>query len=214
MAILFKTTKELEAQIDQFLDSVSQGGMVFKAAVGDFLDDDRADFEQRRSQLDELEEKADDLRRIVETKLYTQTLIPEHRGDVLGLLESTDNVIDAMKDTLNKFDVEKPYIPEELKKAFIELTEVSVQAAEVLVSAIRAFFTDLPAVKDHLHKVYFYENEADRVGDNLRRQAFAMKMELCQKFHLRYFSMHIQNVSDEAEDVADRLAIYSIKRTI
>ena len=101
-----------------------------------------------------------------------------------------------------------------LNQQFIELTEQSVQAAEAMVKAARAFFKDVNAVKDHLHKVYFYEKEADRLGNNLKRLAFQMNIDLSRKFHLRYFVLNIQNVSDQAEGVADRLTIYTIKRTI
>ena len=91
---------------------------------------------------------------------------------------------------------------------------MSVKAAEELVQAARAFFKEITAVKDHLHKVYFYEHEADRIGNNLKRLAFQMDIDLSTKFHLRYFVLNVQNVSDRAEDVADRLTIYTIKRTI
>ena len=41
-----------------------------------------------------------------------------------------------------------------------------------------------------------------------------MDVELARKIHLRYFCLHVENISDRAEDVADRLSIYTIKRTI
>lgn len=214
MGILLKSTKELEIQIDEFLDAVGQGGLVFKLGVANYLNKDQTDFCEQLKQIGVLENKADTLRRTIENKLYTHTLIPEHRGDVLGLLESTDNVIDQMKETLNQFDIETPNIPEELNKNFLDLTEMSVLATEALVQAIRAFFRDVNAVKDHLHKVYFYEKEADRIGDNLKRAAFRLDLHLSEKNHLRYFALHIQQVSDCAEAVADRLAINTIKRMI
>jgi uncharacterized protein len=214
MAILFKPTKQLEMQIDEFLDSVSQGAIVFKQGIQNYLDGDKVNFSERLTSIGKLESNADKFRRTIENKLYTQTLIPEHRGDVLGLLESSDNIIDAMKETMNQFDIENPFIPEELSKEFLELTEMSVQSTEVLVHAARAFFKDVKAVNDHLHKVYFYEKEADRIGNNIKRHVFQLDIDLCMKFHLRYFALHIQEVSDKAEAVADRLAIYTIKRTI
>lgn len=214
MAILFKTTKQLESQIDEFLDAVGEGALVFRYGVDDFLSDDQKSFKQRIEQIAKLENKADDLRRTIENQLYTHTLIPEHRGDVLGILESTDEVMDTMKETLFQFDVEVPVIPENLINYYKELTGMSVSSVEVLIHAIRAFFKDVSAVKNHLHKVMFYEKEADRIGDNLKRAAFKLDIELAHKFHLRYFALHIQNVSDRAEDVSDRLSIYTIKRTI
>lgn len=214
MSILFKATKQIVAQIDDFLDAISQGGITFKLGVQNYLEKDQKHFCERIKTISALEKRADGLRRNIETRLYTHTLIPEHRGDVLGLLESTDNVIDQMKETLFQFDIETPEIPETLNKDFLDLTEMSVKSTEVLVKAIRAFFKDVNAVQDHLHQVYFYEKEADRIGDDLKRHAFQLAIDLSKKFHLRYFALHIQQVSDRAESVADRLDIYTIKRTI
>ncbi len=214
MAILFKPTKQLEMQIDEFLDAVSQGAIVFKQGIKNYLEGDKEDFSEKLESIGKLESSADKLRRTIENRLYTQTLIPEHRGDVLGLLESTDNVIDTMKETLNQFDIECPFVPEELTKEYLELAEMSVLSTESLILAARAFFKDVKSVNDHLHKVYFYEKEADRLGNKIKRHAFQLDIQLSMKFHLRYFALHIQEVSDKSEEVADRLAIYTIKRTI
>jgi predicted phosphate transport protein (TIGR00153 family) len=214
MAILFKPTKQLESQIEEFLNSVSEGAIVFEQGIKCYIEDDSENFSAYLKKIHDLEHKADNLRRTIENMLYTHTLIPEHRGDVLALLENTDNVIDTMKETLDQFDIESPDIPPELEKDFFNLTSASIKAAETLVHATRAFFVEARAVKDHLHKVLFFENEADRIGNNLKRKVFKMEMDLSRKFHLRYFALHIQNVSDRAEEVADRLAIYTIKRTI
>jgi uncharacterized protein Yka (UPF0111/DUF47 family) len=60
-----------------------------------------------------------------------------------------------------------------------------------------------------------YEKEADALGTALKREIFASdKLDLAQKLHLREFVEHIDTIADMAEDVADRLAIYAIKRTV
>jgi hypothetical protein len=82
------------------------------------------------------------------------------------------------------------------------------------VLATRAFFRDTRAVKDHLHKVMFYEKEADRTAEKLRRKIFSTDLDLSHKNHLRYITHHIGYLSDRAEDVADRLAISTIKRSM
>ncbi len=48
------------------------------------------------------------------------------------------------------------------------------------------------------------------VGTRMVR--FATDLPLYRKAHLRNFVEHIDNVADRSEDVADRLAIYTIKR--
>ena len=87
-------------------------------------------------------------------------------------------------------------------------------AAESLVLASRAFFRNIEAVGDHNHKVMFYEKEADKMGTKLKRAIFASDLPLSRKAQLRNFVEIIDNVADMSEDVADRLSIYTIKRTI
>ncbi len=103
MPSLFKETKELASQIDDFLDAISEGALVFQQGVMDYLSGDMEAFERRFHAIDTLENRADDLRRTVEGHLYRQSLIPESRGDVLGLLETMDDVINTAKHTLSFF---------------------------------------------------------------------------------------------------------------
>lgn len=215
MAILFKSSRSLQAAVDEYLDSVSQGVMVFNMGVGNYLAKKEKKFLENLEAVDKLESKADRLRRLVENDLYSHSLIPEHRGDVLGLLESIDNIADDSKEILNQFDVEQPHIPDEVRDDFQELSEKAMEAAEHVVKASRAFFKDVRLVQDHLHKVYFFEKECDKIGYSLKRKAFRLeKLDLSQKMHIRYFALHIDNLADEAEHVADRLSIYTIKRSM
>jgi uncharacterized protein len=214
MAILFKASKQLEYEIDEFLDAISEGVIVFKQGVKYYLADKKEPFLEQIKTIDELEFKADNLRHKIENELYTHSLIPEHRGDVLGLLETLDDVIDKAKETLSQFDVESPNIPPDLAEMYIELAETVVESCESMTKASRAFFKDVKTVKDHLHKVYFYEKEADKLADKLKRKIFSLDIHLSHKMHLRYFATHIDGIADRTEDVAQRLGIYTIKRSL
>lgn len=214
MTILFKQTKMLENQIDEFLDALNRGGIVFQLGLRDYLDGNIESFEERLVEIGRLENKADDIRRKVESQLYIHSLIPEHRGDVLGLLETMDDVIDTAKSAMVQFSTEKPEILPQLKIEFIELTEMAVRATESVIWSARAFFKEPNAVKNHLDNVHLYEKEADKIVDRLTRHIFESKIDLSRKMHLRDFAFHVEHLADAAEDVADRLAIYTIKRTI
>jgi len=132
---------------------------------------------------------------------------------VLGLLEHSDDIIDTVKTSIYQFSVERPEIPSELDTEFNKLADASYLAAEAAVIALRAFFRDVQTVSDHLFKVHHYEKEADIVSDQLKRHIFSMaELDLAQKIHLRYFALNVEKISDMAEDVADRLAIYAIKQ--
>ncbi|HOA28677.1 MAG: DUF47 family protein [Candidatus Cloacimonetes bacterium] len=214
MALLLKTTRFVESQIDTFLDVVSDSATTFQLAVEDYLNGRIDQFDARLAQIREFEHRADDLRVSVERFLYERTLIPENRGDVLAILENTDEVIDNIKDSLLQFSIEMPQIPEELDDLWIQTTRASVAAVEQLVFAVRSFFRDISAVNNYIHKVYFFEREADHIGERLRRQIFAMDIDLSLKSQLRFFAIHIEKISDAAQNVCDRLSIYTIKRQL
>jgi len=212
---IFRKTRELENQIDAFLENLSQSSLLFKDAINSYLlDGCSREFEEKLHHVNELESEADHLRRDIETQLYSQTLIPESRGDVLGLLENLDSIINLFEGALWSFSIERPDIPEDYHTDYETLTDKSVLAVESLVCASRAYFRNVEAVGDHMHKVMFYEKEADKAGTKLKKAIFASDISLSRKNHLRDFVEHIDNVADRAEDVADRLAIYTVKRTI
>ncbi len=213
--VLFRRTKALEQQIDDFLDKLSESALLFRRAVQIYLAEGASkEFEDKLYQVNALESRADHLRRAVETQLYTQTLIPESRGDVLGLLENLDSVLNLCEGGLWAFAIEKPEIPEVYHASYDTLTEQVINTVEVLVLASRAFFRNVEAVQDHMHKVMFYEKEADKVSTKLKKAIFASDLPLSHKAQLRNFVEHIDSLANRAEDVADRLAIYTLKRTV
>ncbi len=211
---IFKSSKSVIRDIEEYINKVDQGGLLFKKGIIDFLDGRDESFQNVLHSMAKEEGKADTLRRKIENELYLHSLLPEHRGDVMRLLEKIDDIIDLMKENLYQFDVEDPSIPEEIHDDFKRLAELSVAAVEELLPAVRVYFTDPVAVKERLHRVYFYEKETDKLALEIKRTIFKKLPNLLQsqKIHLRYFTLHIENVSDAAEVVADILSIMAIKR--
>jgi hypothetical protein len=207
-------SKELQAEIDHYLDWVENASLIFFEGVRCYMQNKNERFERLFSELSELESQADDLRRKIKYKLYTFMLIPEARGDVLGLLENMDTIIDTTEKVLEQLSIETPNIPDFLRQDFIDLAELSRQTVCELVKAARAFFTDIKMVNNYINKVHFYEHQADDVEEMLKRKLF--KTDQITRFsfrvHLRFFTEKIASVSDEAEEVGERLSVYAIKR--
>jgi len=212
---LFRRTRQLEKQIDSFFDKLSESSVVYRLAVRVYLKEGaNEEFEERLVRVNKLESEADDLRRDIEAQLYSNTLIPDSRGDVLGLIETVDQLLTQFEGSLWAFSIEQPDIPEELRPGFRKLTNMVVKAADELCLGARAFFRSPHDVPAYNHKVQLYEKEADILSTALKRDIFACDFELSRKLHLREFVEAIDGIADMAEDVADRLAIYSIKRTV
>lgn len=212
---LFRRANSLEIEIEEFLDKLSESALVFRHGVEVYLREGvSSEFNEKLNHVNSLESEADHLRRSIEVQLYTHTLIPEARGDVLGLLENLDNILNLFEGALWAFSIETPEIPAEYHQGYLDLSDKGAQAVESVVLASRAFFRNIEAVADHSHKVMFFEKEADKISTKLKRAIFSSDLHLSQKAHLRNFVEHIDNPADWAEDVADRLTIYVIKRNI
>lgn len=212
---LFGRTRKLEQQIDSFFDKISESGVIYRLAVRHYLKAGAdEEFEERLNRVNDLETQADQLRREIELKLYTKTLIPDSRGDVLGLIETTDQLLTQFEGSLWAFSIEKPVIPDFARPGFKKLTNMVVKAVDELGLGARAFFRSPHDVPAYNHKVQLYEKEADIVSTALKRELFDSDLDLAQKLHLREFVEQIDSIADMAEDVADRLAIYSVKRTV
>jgi predicted phosphate transport protein (TIGR00153 family) len=214
MQILFGKTRLLESQVDEFLDLITKGTLCMREALRSYLSGDDEDFQMRLEMVADYERKADELRRSTESMLYTHSLIPESRADVLGLLEHLDNLIDRAKQVVQEFDVQQPDVEVGYFDLYEQLANKSVKAVEQVVAAARAFFRNQSGMRDCLNKVDFYETEADRAGLRLKKQIFQSDLELARKHHLRYFADALESLSDIAQEISERLAIASIKRAL
>ena len=212
---LFGQTKQLEREIDQFVDILSEVGLVFKSIVLKYLNDGHSDkFDEMVKQVSGMESRADKITKEVERTLYEETLIPDARSDVLRLLEHMDELIGMYQGNCYHFSIQKPDFPKDFHKDLINLSETAVNCVESLCLTVRSFFRDIKSVRDNAHKVTFYEKESDIQFSSLARKIFDSKLPLDQKMHLRYFVEKIDRICDQAEDIADEIQIYAIKRSI
>jgi predicted phosphate transport protein (TIGR00153 family) len=213
MALFKRTTKDLIIRIDEFFDNIELGLLVFRESINSYIDKDIEAFNRHLQKVDTLEGNADRLQRTIENEMITHSILPQHREEVARLLDVMDEIIDTVKSSLNEFIIEMPEIPAGLNKDIINLTEASVQAAEELIPAARAYFTTPYTVREKLLKVYYFESETDKIALNTKKRIFQeMKdIDLAHKAHLRYIIHHIENISDMAQKAADMLSAMAIK---
>jgi hypothetical protein len=206
----------LETEIDSYLDRVNTAGLLFLEGIKAYIEGKTEYFEKKYIEISDIESEADEKRREIKQKLYTYMLIPESRGDVLGLLENIDDIVDICEKVLEQFSIETPEIPEFLKSDFLKLAELSSKSVEELVKGTQVFFRQVNMVSNYVNKVHFYEHEADDVEEQLKRKVFASAEieKFSHKVHMRYFTEKIAAVSDVAESVCERLSVYAIKRRI
>jgi len=213
MAVFTRTTKNLILKIDEFFDNIDLGLLVFREGIRSYLERDMEAFERHLQKVDSLESNADKLQRAIENEMITHSILPQHRAEVSTLIDQLDEIIDAVKSTLNEIYIENPDIPPALNKHIISLTETSVNSAEELIPAARAYFKAPYTVREKLLKVYYFETETDKISYGTKKIIFQdmKELDLAHKAHLRYIIHHIENISDLAQKAADLLSGMAIK---
>lgn len=213
---LFGKAKEIEKNIEKFLTSIIDASTIFESSIELYLQGEIELFEKQLALIDSIEHEADMINREINYWLYTKMLIPESRSDILSLLESSDDTIDAVKSILTHISIEIPEIPEELHSKVLQLTKMSSKALVFLKYAIEAFFNNDSSIKEYIQKIQGYEVEGDAIEDEIKKIIFqsGIVSDLAKKTQLRDIMTQISLLADKAEDVADMLSIYSIKRSI
>ncbi len=213
MSLFKNTTRELVLRIDEFFDTIEIGILIFREGIKAYVHGDSEAFESHLKKIDELEGKADKFQRAIENEMIVHSILPQHLSDIVKLLDMLDEIIDTAKSSLNEFYIEIPVIPESLKNDFINIADVSANAAEELIPAARAFFREPHVVRDKLVKVYYFERETDKSSFNIKKRIFHTMPELTlpEKAHLRYILHHIESISDRSQNAADMLATMAIR---
>lgn len=212
---LFSKTRELESKIDSFHDLLIDGAVLFHHAINVFLNpEERGEYKNINKQIKKIEHEADRLRREIENHLYSQNLVPNLQADILQLVEGLDKINNQIDDVVYKFYIEQPEIPASFHRYLIELCHQVADCSENMAIASRAFFKDLSTVRDYSHKVYLMEQQSDVTYNNLKKAIFSSELPLANKLQLDSLITEVADIGDIAEDCADELLIFTLKRDI
>ena len=201
---------------DKLLDTVEQSLKVFRDGVKNYLYNDLSAFSENLSAIAALEAEAGTVTRQIESTLYSRGYLIRSRGDIMRLLERFDHIISIVSVDLVQFEIEAPNVPQELWKEFVKLSELASLAAESTIPGAKSYFTDPKNVAENTGQVYLYEKEAVKLSQSIKRTVFhdMDNLKLSEKFHLRYFALHIEDLAAAAVKVAEQLSVMAIKRSL
>ena len=208
-----KKTNKLIEDIDRYFDLMERSVSVFKDGVRNYLYSDRTEFDSNLQNMTMMESEMEVLRREIENALYLQASFVHSTSDIMRLLEKSRNITDILYESLFQFEIETPFVPSELNPEFMKLTEFSAHAVQAVIPAAKAYFREPETVPDKISKAYYYEKAAVKYSQTIKRTVFhnMSSLKLSEKFHLRYFARHIENLAKAAENVADQLAVIALR---
>jgi uncharacterized protein len=215
MSIFFKREREVRALLQRYFDTVDSALSAFDEAMRCYLEDGDCDaFKAHDKKVHAAESKADDLRLEIEKMLYSRALLPESRGDILGLLENFDKMPNLAETITFMCETQRIRIPDRFKPDFTRLIEINLQAYKLVREIVDKLFSNPSAVEAAVAPVDHKESESDKIERSLIREVFRSDIDKAEMIMLRELIRRTSDLSDSAENVARRMEIIALKKRI
>ena len=213
--MLWKKEKKVHRFMDEYMAEALSCMDLFQECLFAMFEDSTSEKAKTLvQQVDDAESRADELRDKIEMKLYRKALMPESRGDILGLVEAVDRVPNWAEEVAYDIHLQRVQFPKSLIEKFRQITAMNVECFYLLHKAIEALFTDINTVFELTKKVDHKESEIDTLEHELIRDVFDIEERLSYQNTLHRIVRGICDISDKTENVGDRLTIVAIKKLV
>lgn len=215
MPMFWKKSDDISVKLSEYFDECDSFFEHFEKAMHHWFEIGCGpSFEALVEEAHQAESRADDLRRDIELTLYGKSLLPESRGDLLGLLENYDALATAGERVL--FDVlcKKQPPPQAYKNAFLKLIDQNLKTYFLLRKTVDALINNPRITLHAVKEVDAAESQSDRLERQLLCEIYAGSHDGAEKIELKALVNGIATISDLAEHTSDRIGIIAIKRQI
>jgi len=212
---LFKKEQQIESLIYDYLDKLRMSHENFLKAMNTYFEKGLCeDFEFLIGQTHKVESKADDIRYEIETMMYAKALIPESRGDILGLLEAIDQIPSLFELILYMIQTQRLVTPDFLVLDVKELLRVSLECCGLLIKQVEALFKKSEDIRSLVFTIDNNESHCDHIERRIITKIFDSDLDPFQKVQLKEMVIQMGEISDQADRVSRRVHIISVKRQV
>ncbi len=212
---LFRQQRLGTEQYQFYMDPWRECADTFTRAMNLYLGQGLCDeFSYLSDQTHRLESKADDIRRDIEFQLYSKALLPESRGDIFGVLETIDRVINKAESVLSLIQLEQIALPPGMSDHIDRITTITDECLQLVYDAASRCFDRNADIIGLAKLIDEKESRCDHAEREAQRAIFGSDLEWHLRFQLKNLVTELGNITDRSEEVADRLVITSIKRRV
>ncbi len=166
-------------------------------------------------EISELERDTDEIRKEIENKMFSQSLLPETREDILEIIEEMDNVADSCKRAIFIIVDQKTLPIEKISNDITELLKVGIDCFNYTVEAAHDLLGKMSKVRQITQKVNDYEHIGDKLERKMIQAIFAKKsLTPGEKFLQKELVLEIGDICDMSKHTAQKIIIASIKRKV
>ena len=215
MSLFWKREREARQLIERYFVACDQAMQEFERAIDVYLSaGDSEEFADLDRRVRACESEADRLRNEAERLLYSRTLLPESRGDVLGLLEAFDHIPNLAETVTFMLYTQRITIPEAVRQRFRDLVQASLEAYRLVREVVDLLLSNPDDVDAQVPRVGAKETAADDLERSLIHDVFRSNLDKADMILFRELVGRVGGIADSAERVARRIDILSFKRRI
>lgn len=212
---MFKGRKEQKIiqLIKEFFKEVEATLPELSRMLDDYINHDKQ-FKDEAYQVHIHENKADQMRRNVMAKLYEGALLPFYREDYVVLTIIGDQIANLAERVASFLVLTRPEIPDFMEVGLREMMASTFDTFEPFKKMLDCGFEKCPQLQLLFQEIESREQKVDRLQWDLIKAVFKSDLPLARKIYLKEFIDKIAAISDQIEDVGERLEIIYTKRPI
>lgn len=216
LKFFFKKQRQVESLIYNYLETLRMAQEHFSAALYTCLESGSIcqGFDFLREQTHKFESKADDIREEIKTLMYGKALLPESRGDIMGLLEAVDEIPRVLETILRMIETQKLIVPDFIVSDLKELAEISLESSGLLYKQVEALFKKNGGIRALVSRIDHHESHCDHIERRIITKIFESDMDPFQKLQLKDLVVKMGEISDQADRVSKRVNIIGMKRRV
>jgi uncharacterized protein len=213
---LFRKQREVESLIEEYVHSVEIAQEMFLQSMEAYLQAGECSptFETLSAETHKAESRTDDIQEKIVRLLHEKALVPDLRGDILGLLEAIDEIPDLFDRILSSICNQKIALPEPLSPDFRELLAVSLEACSFTFESVRSILKRGERAGRLLFKTDQLESQGDHIEKRMIVRIFESDWETLQKILLRDLTERMGDIADSAVLVCRQVNLIVTKRRV
>lgn len=213
--MFFDRQRQIENLLKKYIDLLKKSADSFEKGIYIFISDGLSEtFQQYAKETHKFESEMDSIRHDIAYEMYSKTILPESRGDILRILKLADNIPGCMQSVMFDLSIGAINLPDYILEDFKLLIKNSCIAVRNVAECFLGIFSDKNKVLKLAKETDSSESKCDSFQHNILSDIFKNSSDIGFNVLIKLFIEKIGDISDYSEKVSDQAIIISVKGQI
>ncbi|MEA3379019.1 MAG: DUF47 family protein [Nanoarchaeota archaeon] len=203
--------KDTLEYVKKFGDKLGQAEAVFRDCIKFWLDEDYERLAEYAEKVCKIENEADAINNEITLKMYSGAFLPGTRSHLHELIQSLDDIMDEIQNSVNIFCyMEDKKFKEDLKSAFWKLADETRKCIEKIVQIIEDLLEDKDDIMVHIKEAKQIEHNCDILKRDILDMVYFGKREAVTNILVAEIAKHIAGISDAVEAACQKIIVLKL----